>query len=106
MQFVGKINIPTTGPYGFFTNSDDGSRLFIDGALVATSDGPHGTVETGGAVMLTSGLHDIRIDYVNSGSTGSETLAWQGPGIAKATVPASALFAAENLSGTGRRTPS
>jgi autotransporter-associated beta strand protein len=98
IQWVGKINIGVAGPYGFFTSGDDGSRVFIDGQLVALSDGGHGAVEGGGALMLSSGLHDVRVEYEQGTGGAAETFSWQGPGIAKAAVPSSVLSTAENPS--------
>lgn len=41
----GTINVPATGNWTFFTSSDDGSRLYIDGNEVVNNDGLHGVVE-------------------------------------------------------------
>lgn len=43
--FEGWIHLPEEGVYTFFIESDDGSRLFINDALVADNDGLHGMVE-------------------------------------------------------------
>jgi len=104
-QFTGKISITNPGTYAFFSNSDDGSRIYIDGVLVDSSDGGKGANETGGTINLSAGLHDIRVDYANSSGGGSETLNYQGPGQAtKVAIPASMLFTAETASLTGSST--
>ena len=73
IQWTGKVNITAGGSYQFQIASDDGSRLFVDGVLVVQNDGPRGK-DTGGtsaALTLSAGLHDIRMDYVNSGGGGA-----------------------------------
>ncbi|MEN9841253.1 MAG: hypothetical protein RL376_1053, partial [Verrucomicrobiota bacterium] len=41
LSFQGKIKINTSGDYSFFLNSDDGSKLWIDGVLIINNDGAH-----------------------------------------------------------------
>ena len=73
LKFTGYINLPVKGEYIFSLISDDGSKLYIDGKTVVDNDGNHGEKEvTGGAVKLSEGKHEIRIDYFDN--TASETL--------------------------------
>ncbi|MCK4960741.1 MAG: hypothetical protein KAT00_15115, partial [Planctomycetes bacterium] len=48
LRFSGYISIDTAGVYTFYTSSDDGSKLYINGALVVNNDGRHGTQERSG----------------------------------------------------------
>ena len=41
LRLTGKLTIKKGGVYCFFLNSDDGSRLFLDGGLVVDNDGHH-----------------------------------------------------------------
>gem|GEM_PF-1637015 len=91
IRWTGAIEIPTTGDYTFFTKSDDGSRLYIDGVLVVNNDGLHAALEMSGTRHLTAGCHTIEIQFFeNTGSEVMETR-WQGPGIAKQLIPNSAF---------------
>ena len=103
-QFTGKIKIDAAGPYSFTARSDDGSRVFIDGVLVVGGDGAKGTFGAGGHVMLSKGLHDIRIDYGQGVGGDDLQVQWQGPGIAKAVIPAANIFTAETVTSTGSST--
>ncbi len=53
IRWTGKIKIPKDGTYTFFLESDDGSRLLIDGKIVVDNGGLHdmqtqdGNVEQG-----------------------------------------------------------
>jgi len=102
IQWIGKLKITNAGNYTFFTNSDDGSRLFIDGQLVVQNDGGKGVTDLGGApVNLSSGLHDIRVDYINGTGSSGEILSWLGgTGLdtsnIEVAIPSSALFQAES----------
>ncbi|ESQ74604.1 alkaline phosphatase family protein [Asticcacaulis sp. AC402] len=79
--FEGKIRIDTAGAYDFFLASDDGSKLYINGATVVDNDGDHGVITATGSVELQPGQHVIRVEYFNGGG-GSWLGAWfQGPGI-------------------------
>ena len=86
--FTGTINIPTSGSYRFYTSSDDGSKLYIDGVLRVNNDGLHGFVERASSSFnLNQGPHDIKVLFLEA--TGDQRLEvrWQGPGIAKQLIP-------------------
>jgi hypothetical protein len=68
VDLQGVFVVDTPGLYYFRLTSDDGSRLYIDGALVIDNDGYHATRAADGAVGLTAGPHAIHVPY------------WQGPG--------------------------
>jgi RHS repeat-associated protein len=78
LSFQGKIKINTSGDYSFFLNSDDGSKLWIDGVLVIDNDGAHGAIEKSATVNLSGGLHDIRVDYSEINGAEALTLKFQG----------------------------
>lgn len=91
LRFTGHLAVPADGLYTFATTSDDGSRLFIDGVMVVDNDGLHGAVERTGTVGLKAGSHRIEVQFFEAGGGDSLEVAWQGPGMAKAPIPASAL---------------
>jgi hypothetical protein len=92
VEFTGHIHIEKAGEYFFFTKSDDGSILSIDGAEVVNNDGSHGEQFRQGTIRLESGMHTITLGYFEEG--GGEFLAvyYQGPGISRQIIPASVLF--------------
>lgn len=47
----------------FTLTSDDGSRLFIDGALIIDNDGLHGAQSTSGVKFMTIGVHSVQLDF-------------------------------------------
>ena len=52
LRFTGSLQVPRSGKYTFYTNSDDGSRLYIGGKLVVNNDGLHGMVEKSGVIEI------------------------------------------------------
>ena len=61
--FEGLILIQEQGVYTFYTDSDDGSQLYIGGDLVVDNDGLHSMTEVSGSVALSTGYHPIRVTY-------------------------------------------
>ena len=91
-RFTGYINIQTGGEYTFYTNSDEGSKLYIDDALVVDNDGLHGTQERSGIVSLAAGKHLIVVTYFEKTGSQDLTVSFAGPGISKEQIPVNLLF--------------
>lgn len=90
-RWSGYITIPRDGDYIFFTSSDDGSALYINDTMVVNNDGIHGAAEKSGRVRLTKGDHAFRATFFEKGGQESMKVSWQGPGINKQELPASAF---------------
>ena len=91
LKLSASIYVPADGKYTFFTKSDDGSRLYINGKQVVNNDGKHGMVEKSGDVMLPGGMHSIVVTYFDNGGGDGLLVSWKGPGIKKQEIPAKAL---------------
>ena len=79
--FTGVLKVPADGEYTFSVDSDDGSRLTIQGQEVVLYDGIHGTGQPRtGKILLKKGRVPIRVDYFQ-GPTGAKDLIikWSGP---------------------------
>ena len=61
--YTGKISIATAGVYTFTTASDDGSVLFVDGAMVVNNNFFQSVSTRSGTVALATGLHSLAIGY-------------------------------------------
>jgi hypothetical protein len=92
LQFEGFIQIDTDGKYQFYTQSDDGSKLFIDGKQIVDNDGNHGVQEKTGSVELKAGKHAIKVAYYNNGGGFWLDTFYKGPGVTKQLIPADKLF--------------
>ncbi len=91
-EFEGLIQILEDGVYDFFTDSDDGSRLFIDDSLVVDNDGLHGMHMEEGTIALASGMHKIRVTYFEKGGDDDLKVYYDGPDFDRMTIPDSGLF--------------
>jgi alpha-L-fucosidase len=93
LVFSGFIDVPATGLYRFFVDSDDGSVMKLHTTTVVDNDGLHSATEKSGAVALEKGLHPIEIRMLEAAGQDLLRVSWQGPGIAKKTlVPAKAYI--------------
>ena len=100
--YRGYVEMPSDGKYTFYTQSDDGSRLSIGGTVVVDNDGLHGAAEKAGVAYLKAGKHALEVAFFER--TGSQvlTVSYEGPGLSKRVIPASALFSLPaSTTGTG-----
>jgi hypothetical protein len=90
-RFTGFIEAPTDGVYTFYSTSDDGSRLQIGSTTVVDNDGIHDAKEVSGAIGLKKGKHAFTLTYFSQLGASVLIASWQGPGIAKQLIPATAF---------------
>ena len=90
-RFVGEINVPSSGEWTFWTKSDDGSRLWIDGEVLIDNDGVHGPQEVSGKRTLDAGLHTFEVRMFEHGGGELLEVNWQGPGVERGPLDASSL---------------
>ena len=79
----GKMPIYEAGEYTFYTKSDDGSILWIDGysdaEKVVDNWGLHGAIEKNGTIKLSKGWHEINVEFFENGGGASCTVHYKGP---------------------------
>ncbi|MCO5170525.1 MAG: Ig-like domain-containing protein [Planctomycetes bacterium] len=81
-RWTGKVRVTAAGAYTFFTRTDDGVRLWINGALVIdrfVNQGP--TEHASPAITLAAGDHDIRMDYFENTGGAVAELRWSSPAL-------------------------
>jgi hypothetical protein len=97
-NFTGYVDVPSDGQYTFYTNSDDGSKLYIDDVLVVNNDGTHGAQEESGTIGLKAGKHAISVGFFQQTGDKILTVSYSGSNISKQTIPASLLFRSSTAS--------
>lgn len=97
--FSGSITVPTTGKYTFYLMSDDGTKLFIDGAMLITNDTLHEERERIRSVNLTAGSHTLKLEYFQHQGPHALALSYSGPGISRQTIPSDAYSRPNTLTG-------
>ncbi len=104
VELAGYVKIPADGEYTFYlsTDANKGSKAFVRLHGMELIDAEK-TYEPGteissdlgdrkNPVYLKAGLHPIRISYVgNAGPASRLVLKWEGPGLPKQEIPASAF---------------
>ncbi|MEE4543658.1 glycoside hydrolase family 3 C-terminal domain-containing protein [Streptomyces sp. V4-01] len=99
-KYTGTLTAPSTGTYTFSLNSDDGSRLILDGkTLIDNWHDQGGDTAAKGTVDLTAGQKvAVELDYYQGGGGSSLQLGWQAPG--GPATPLEAAVAAAKASDT------
>ncbi len=96
--FTHQITVTTAANYIFQLTSDDGSRLYVNGALIVDNDGLHGAKSEEGQIFLNPGSYDLRVEYFEQ--SGDEILAveYKTAGSTFAEVPANGVLVASTVS--------
>lgn len=63
IDYHGFFAINSSDWHEFILESDDGSKLFIDGAIVINNDGTHSPMKRKGSVLLEEGIHRMNVQY-------------------------------------------
>lgn len=74
----GFLLTPTSRPYRFELESDDGARLYLGGTLVIDDWGQHAVRTTSAVRALSAGHHRIRIEYQQFLGEARLQLRWDG----------------------------
>ena len=91
-RWTGQVVPPASGVYTFYTQADDGVRLWVNGVQLVNDWNLHALTEKSGTIALQAGVPvDIKIEYFESGGQAACKLLWQGPSLSKQTIPNSAL---------------
>ncbi len=93
--FESYLEVLKDGTYRFFTNSDDGSKLYINGIEIVDNDGDHGVRERSGSLELSKGKHLVRVEFFNGGGGYHLDVKYAGPDIPKQIIPANQLYRAK-----------
>ncbi|MCX6317010.1 MAG: putative baseplate assembly protein [Bacteroidetes bacterium] len=97
VRWSGLILAPDTGTYTFYTQSDDGVKLWVNGVLLVNNPTEHGSTENSGAIWLQAGqFYAIQLDYFEMTGSSLIQLKWSGPDISKQIIPSGNLFQSGN----------
>jgi subtilisin family serine protease len=91
-MFEGFIYVSKAGTYTFYTNSDDGSRLWINNVLVVENGGVHSARDRSGSINLPVGYHSLRLNYFQASGTQGLAVSYKSPWFSRKSIPNSALF--------------
>jgi O-glycosyl hydrolase len=100
VRWTGEIVPEFTQTYTFYTQSDDGVRLWVNNQRIIDNWTNHGSTENSGTITLTAGQrYPIQLEYYEAGGNAVAKLSWSSASVAKQIVPQARLYPAS--SGTG-----
>ena len=92
-RWTGKIEAQYSQTYTFYTQTDDGVRLWVNGQLVIDKWFDQGPTEWSGQITLAAGQrYDIRMDFYENGGGAMAKLSWSSASQAKQIVPQTRLY--------------
>ena len=97
VRWKGQLLVASTSTYNFYTTSDDGVRLYINGQSVISNWTDHGSTTNIGTIALNAGqLYDIVLEFFQGNGGGNIALEYEasGVGIARQILPASRVYPA------------
>ncbi|MBD2280751.1 PA14 domain-containing protein [Aphanizomenon flos-aquae] len=101
VRWTGKLAPTVGGKYTFYTNSDDGVRMWVNGVQIINNWTDHAPTENSGSIDLEQGkVYDIKLEYYQGGGGAIIQLSWQPPAGSKEIIPAKNLFLTEFNNGS------
>ncbi|HUW83251.1 MAG TPA: Calx-beta domain-containing protein, partial [Phycisphaerae bacterium] len=95
IQWVGQVKPLYSETYTFYTNTDDGVRLWVDGQLIVDHWVDQGPTEWSGTIALSAGVkYDIEMEYYENGGGAVAELRWSSASQAKEIIPQTQLYPA------------
>lgn len=95
VRWTGFVQPRYSGTHTFYTTSDDGIRLWVNGQLVINNWTDHGSTENLGFIDLIAGQwYDLKLEFYENGGGATATLSWSATGLNKEIIPATQLYPA------------
>lgn len=94
MRWTGYVRPTVSEDYTFYTRSDDGVRLYVNGQLVIDNWTDHGqTTDSSAALSLQAGVdYSIELEYYENAGNAVIELSWSSPSVTQTIIPAAQLF--------------
>src|SRR5205807_2672283 len=97
VRWTGAVQPQFNETYTFYTTTDDGVRLWVNGQLVIDQWVDQGPTEWSGSINLAAGQrYNIQMDYYENGGGAVATLSWSSPSTVKVIVPQAQLYPITN----------
>jgi hypothetical protein len=92
VRWTGDVEVAFTETYTFYTNSDDGVRLWVDGQQLVDNWTDHSATENSGTIDLIAGnAYSIVMEYYENTGGAVAELRWSSPSTPKQLIPQAAL---------------
>lgn len=91
-RWMARLDPPRSESYTFYTVSEGGVRLWVNGIKLIDNSVPHVEAEDSGTIDLVAGQKvEIRMEYWKGSGVGSAKLFWSSPSRKKEVVPSEFL---------------
>ncbi|MCM3873211.1 MAG: PA14 domain-containing protein [Pyrinomonadaceae bacterium] len=95
VRWTGQVQAQFSQTYTFYTTSDDGVRLWVNGVQIINNWTNHSATENSGTrALLANQKYDIVMEYYDNTGSAVATLSWSSASQAKQIIPQSQLFPA------------
>lgn len=91
-QYKALVRVDKAGRYHFFCESDDGSKVWLDGKQVIDNDGSHGSNTEEAFFYLDQGFHRLEVNYFQKTAGKNLKLSWETPEGQEAPLPKEILY--------------
>jgi Ca2+-binding RTX toxin-like protein len=93
VRWTGQVKAEYTESYTFYTNADDGVRLWVNGQLLIDNFTDQVATERSSSISLEAGQkYDIKMEYYENGGYTNAQLSWSSAHQAKQIIPSSQLY--------------
>jgi len=97
VRWTGEVVIPNSGSYTFYTQTDDGVRLWVNDERLIDNWTDHSSTRDSGVIELIGGRrYSIRLEYYENGGDAVCLLSWSGPGVVLEAIPSRYLWVGGN----------
>ena len=97
IRWTGSVQPQFNETYAFYTTTDDGVRLWVNGQLIINEWIDQAPTEWHGSLPLAAGQrYDLQMDYYQNQGGAVASLSWGSPSTAKAIIPKVQLYSTTN----------
>jgi len=92
VRWTGMVTAPSSATYTFYTQTDDGVRLWVNGQQIINNWVDQSSTEVSGEIALAAGQqYEIILEYYEAGGDAVCQLSWSTPSMAQAAIPSQYL---------------
>lgn len=92
-RWTGSVQADQSGTYTFYSTTDDGVRLWVNGQQIINKWVNQGPTEWSGSISLTAGVQvPIVMEYFENGGGAVAKLSWSASGVSKQIIPQANLY--------------
>jgi len=97
VRWTGQVEAPVTATYTFYTQTDDGVRLWVNNQTIVDNWTDHSNTQNSGTIKLTAGQrYEIRLEFYENGGDAVCQLSWSTPTTLRDTIQSQYLWVGED----------